>query len=74
MTSDLSLPCSELMSELGRALNQSEETIVQVAAEGGNTHAKLDAVRDDAQKLERTVQEVLDQVEFIKNSDIRGKT
>ncbi|XP_075994325.1 laminin subunit beta-1a [Genypterus blacodes] len=65
---------TELMSDLGRKLNQSEEALAQVAAEDGIAHTKLDTVRDDAQKLERTVKEVLDQVEFIKNSDIRGAT
>lgn len=34
---------------------------------------KLDSMMLDAQKLEQTVRELLDQVEFIKNSDVRGK-
>lgn len=61
------------MSELSAKLNQTEETLVQVTVEDNITDTKLDALREDAQKLERTVQELLDQVEFIKNSDIRGE-
>uniref|UniRef100_A0A667Z6H2 Laminin, beta 1a n=1 Tax=Myripristis murdjan TaxID=586833 RepID=A0A667Z6H2_9TELE len=65
---------TDLMSELSAKLNQTEEMLVQVTVEDNITDTKLDALREDAQKLERTVQELLDQVEFIKNSDIRGAT
>ena len=60
------------MAELGEKLNQTEESLALVKAEDNSTNSKLDALRDDAQKLQRTVQDLLDQVEFIKNSDIRG--
>ena len=63
---------SDLMAELGEKLNQTEESLALVKAEDNSTNSKLDALRDDAQKLQRTVQDLLDQVEFIKNSDIRG--
>ncbi|KAF7666897.1 hypothetical protein LDENG_00088510 [Lucifuga dentata] len=65
---------TDLMLELSGALNQSEQTLLQVEADDSSTDAKVEALRDDAQKLERTVQDLLDQVEFIKNSDIRGAT
>ena len=61
------------MAELGERLNQTEDSLALVKAEDNSTNSKLDALRDDAQKLQRTVQDLLDQVEFIKNSDIRGK-
>ncbi|XP_030221443.1 laminin subunit beta-1a isoform X1 [Gadus morhua] len=65
---------TDLMAELGEKLNQTEESLALVKAEDNSTNSKLDALRDDAQKLQRTVQDLLDQVEFIKNSDIRGAT
>ncbi|XP_042267238.1 laminin subunit beta-1a [Thunnus maccoyii] len=65
---------SDLMGALSRALNHTEQTLVQVQEGDGHVDRKLDSVISDAQKLERTVQELLDQVEFIKNSDIRGAT
>ena len=61
------------MSEMSNKLNHTEETLSQITKEDNSTDTKLDALREDAQKLERTVKELLDQVEFIKNSDIRGK-
>ena len=69
----ISLLHSDLMSEMSNKLNQTEETLSQITKEENGTDTKLDALREDAQKLERTVKELLDQVEFIKNSDIRGK-
>ncbi|XP_069028827.1 laminin subunit beta-1a [Embiotoca jacksoni] len=65
---------SDLMGALSRTLNLTEQTLVQVEDQDSAADAKLDSVTSDAQKLERTVQELLDQVEFIKNSDIRGAT
>ncbi|KAG7269209.1 hypothetical protein CRUP_011848 [Coryphaenoides rupestris] len=64
----------DLMAELSEKLNQTEEFLDLVRSEDNGTNSKLDPLRDDAQKLQRTVQELLDQVEFIKNSDIRGAT
>ncbi|KAM7397365.1 hypothetical protein PAMP_020343 [Pampus punctatissimus] len=65
---------SDLMGALNQALNHTEQTLVQVQEGRGHVDRKLDSVTEDAQKLERTVQELLEQVEFIKNSDIRGAT
>ena len=69
---DVCLCLRDLMAELSEKLNQTEESLELVKAEDNSTNIKLDALRDDAQKLQRTVQDLLDQVEFIKNSDIRG--
>lgn len=54
-------------------LNHTEQTLVQVEDLESAAQNKLDSLTSDTQKLERTVQELLDQVEFIKNSDIRGE-
>ncbi|GLD71223.1 laminin subunit beta-1-like protein [Lates japonicus] len=63
---------SDLMRALSRMLNDTEQTLDRVEDQNSAAETKLDSVSSDAQKLERTVQELLDQVEFIKNSDIRG--
>ncbi|XP_067349551.1 laminin subunit beta-1a isoform X2 [Channa argus] len=65
---------SDLMGTLNQILNHTEQTVVQVEDQNTAAEIKLNSVMSDAQKLERTVQELLDQVEFIKNSDIRGAT
>ncbi|KAM8751460.1 laminin subunit beta-1a [Acanthopagrus schlegelii] len=65
---------SDLMGALSQSLNNTEQTLVQVEDLDSAAHTKLDSVKSDAEKLERTVHELLDQVEFIKNSDIRGAT
>ncbi|XP_070687633.1 laminin subunit beta-1a [Pempheris klunzingeri] len=65
---------SDLMGTLSLMLNHTEETLAQVEDSDAAAEAKLDSVISDSQKLERTVKELLDQVEFIKNSDIRGAT
>ncbi|KAM4734289.1 laminin subunit beta-1a [Anableps anableps] len=65
---------SDLMAALSQTVNNTEETLDLVAEQDSGVKTKLDSVMSDAQKLERTVQELLDQVEFIKNSDIRGAT
>uniref|UniRef100_A0A3Q0T4T9 Laminin, beta 1a n=1 Tax=Amphilophus citrinellus TaxID=61819 RepID=A0A3Q0T4T9_AMPCI len=60
-------PASQPLTEIQELLQEVED--LDSAAE-----TKLDSVTSETQKLERTVQELLDQVEFIKNSDIRGAT
>ncbi|KAK9516043.1 hypothetical protein VZT92_024005 [Zoarces viviparus] len=73
-TQELLQQASDLMGALSRMLNHTERTLVQVEDEDSAAETKLNSVMSDAQKLERTVQELLDQVEFMKNSDIRGAT
>uniref|UniRef100_A0A3Q3AW65 Laminin, beta 1a n=1 Tax=Kryptolebias marmoratus TaxID=37003 RepID=A0A3Q3AW65_KRYMA len=65
---------SDLMAALTQTLNNTEETLVLVRKQDSAVRTKVDSMTSDTQKLERTVQELLDQVEFIKNSDIRGAT
>lgn len=54
-------------------LNQTEQTVLQTDDLDSAARTKLDSLMSDTQKLERTVQELLDQVEFMKNSDLRGE-
>lgn len=61
------------MGTLSQSLNHTEQTLVEMERQDAAAETRLDSVASDAQKLERTVQELLEQVEFIKNSDIRGK-
>eukprot|EP00066_Takifugu_rubripes_P004440 XP_003967822.1 PREDICTED: laminin subunit beta-1 [Takifugu rubripes] len=63
---------TDLMGALSQMLNQTEQTVLQVEELDSTARTKLDSVISDTRKLEGTVQELLDQVEFMKNSDIRG--
>ncbi|KAM8891536.1 laminin subunit beta-1a [Spinachia spinachia] len=73
-TQELLQQASDLMGTLSQMLNHTEQTLVLVKDQDSAVETKLDSVLSDAQKLERTVQELMDQVEFMKNSDIRGAT
>lgn len=64
---------SALAGALSQTLNQTEQTLLQADHLDSSAPEKLDSVVSDTEKLERTVQELLDQVEFMKNSDIRGE-
>lgn len=63
----------DLMAALSQMLNQTEQTVLQLEELDSAAQTKLDSVISDTRKLEGTVQELLDQVEFMKNSDIRGQ-
>ncbi|KAL2093323.1 hypothetical protein ACEWY4_010635 [Coilia grayii] len=65
---------TDLVSEMSNKLNLTEEALSRASQEGNVTDTKLEALREDAQKLERTAKELLEQVEFVKNSDVRGAT
>ncbi|XP_061591132.1 laminin subunit beta-1a isoform X2 [Cololabis saira] len=65
---------SDLMGALSQSLNHTEQKLLEVEGQDTAAETKLDSVASDAQKLERTIQDLLDQVESIKNSDIRGAT
>lgn len=60
-----------LMTEMNEKLNQTEELMSQIS--DNSTDSKLEALSEEAQKLQRTVKDLQDQVEFMKNSDVRGK-
>uniref|UniRef100_A0A672GDQ9 Laminin subunit beta-1-like n=1 Tax=Salarias fasciatus TaxID=181472 RepID=A0A672GDQ9_SALFA len=68
-------PLGEIQQLLRQArLNHTNQTLVQVQDQDSAAETKLDSLKSDAQKLERTVQELLDQLELVKNSDVRGAT
>lgn len=59
------------MAGMNEKLNQTEELLSQISE--NSTDSKLDALSEEAQKLQRTVKDLQDQVEFMKNSDVRGE-
>lgn len=63
----------DLMEKMSNKLNLTEEALAQVSSDDNSTNTKLDSLKEDTQKLDRTVKDLLDQVDFIKNTDIRGK-
>nr|XP_057943910.1 laminin subunit beta-1a [Doryrhamphus excisus] len=63
---------SDLMEGLSQSLNDTERTLLDVQEDDNIMENELKLLTAHAQKLEQTVQDILDQVEFIKNSDIRG--
>ncbi|XP_071199684.1 laminin subunit beta-1-like [Salvelinus alpinus] len=65
---------TDLMEKMSNKLNLTEEALAQVSSDDNSTNTKLDSLKEDTQKLDRTVKDLLDQVEFIKNTDIRGAT
>uniref|UniRef100_A0AAX7TZM5 Laminin, beta 1a n=1 Tax=Astatotilapia calliptera TaxID=8154 RepID=A0AAX7TZM5_ASTCA len=65
LTSDPCLSLSDLMGALSHTLNLTEQTLVQVEDLDSAAGTKLDTVMSEAQKLEGTVQELLDQVDCL---------
>uniref|UniRef100_A0AAY4BRF8 Laminin subunit beta-1 n=1 Tax=Denticeps clupeoides TaxID=299321 RepID=A0AAY4BRF8_9TELE len=63
---------TDLVGELINKLNVTEETLSKTSLENNSTDTKLDSLSEDAQKLERTIKDLQEQVEIIKNSDVRG--
>lgn len=59
------------MAEMNEKLNQTEEVLSQISE--NSTDSKLKALSEEAQKLQRTVKDLQDQVEFMKNSDVQGE-
>ncbi|XP_077424788.1 laminin subunit beta-1a [Vanacampus margaritifer] len=63
---------SDLMGSLSQSLNHTEKVLLNVQEEKRSVKGELKLLMADAQKLEQTVQDILEQVEFIRNSDVRG--
>ncbi|MCI4381846.1 hypothetical protein PGIGA_G00256700 [Pangasianodon gigas] len=61
---------TSMMAEMNEKLNQTEGLLSQIS--DNSTDSKLETLSEEAQKLQRTVKDLQDQVEFIKNSDVRG--
>lgn len=61
------------MAEMTNKLNATEDTLSQISGDDNSTDTKLDSLNDDARNLDKMIKELRDQVEFVKNSDVRGK-
>uniref|UniRef100_A0A4W4F2P6 Laminin subunit beta-2 n=1 Tax=Electrophorus electricus TaxID=8005 RepID=A0A4W4F2P6_ELEEL len=66
-------PATQPLSEIQGLLEQATyELMSQISADSNSTETKLEAFSEETQKLQRTVKELQNQVEFMKNSDVRG--
>lgn len=54
-------------------MTQVEVKLSDIASQRNHTAKDLDSLETEAESLDNTVQELAEQLEFIKNSDIRGK-
>ncbi|ROL46626.1 Laminin subunit beta-1 [Anabarilius grahami] len=63
---------TDLMAKMNTNLNLTEETLSEISSDNNSTDTKLNSLKEEAQKLEQTVKDLQEQVEFVKNSDIRG--
>uniref|UniRef100_A0A3P9IH38 Laminin, beta 1a n=1 Tax=Oryzias latipes TaxID=8090 RepID=A0A3P9IH38_ORYLA len=63
---------SDLMGSLSQTLNRTEQTFAELEDQNSVTKTEVDSLMSDTQKLDETVQELQLQVQFIKNSNIRG--
>ncbi len=61
------------MSYLNGKLNTTEETLNLLHTDANATDANLDALTDEANQLEQSVQELRQQVYNAKNANIRGE-
>lgn len=52
---------------------QVEEKLSDTDAQRNSTAQELDSLQAEAESLDATVKELAEQLEFIKNSDIRGE-
>lgn len=52
---------------------QVEGKLSDAALQSNSTARELDSLQAEAESLENTVKELAEQLEFIKNSDIRGE-
>lgn len=64
---------SALMAEMNKNLNLTEESLSEISADNNSTYTKLNSLKEEADKLKQTVKDLQEQVEFVKNSDIRGE-
>nr|XP_015207975.1 PREDICTED: laminin subunit beta-1 [Lepisosteus oculatus] len=69
---DLLENAKKVIIEVTEKINSTEGTLSETSANKNSTNSKLDALKEDAQNLEKSVKDLLGQVELIKNSDVRG--
>ncbi|XP_031419989.1 LOW QUALITY PROTEIN: laminin subunit beta-1a [Clupea harengus] len=65
---------TDLVRDMTNRLNLTEEALSRSSLDNNVTDTKLEALKEDAHKLELTAKELLEHVEFVKNSDVRGAT
>lgn len=54
-------------------MTQVEMKLSDTASQSNSTAGQLDALQAEATSLDKTVKELAEQLEFIKNSDIQGE-
>lgn len=52
---------------------QVEVQLSDTASQSNSTASQLESLQSEAESLDNTVKELAEQLEFIKNSDIRGE-
>uniref|UniRef100_A0A8D0CDK1 Laminin, beta 1a n=1 Tax=Scleropages formosus TaxID=113540 RepID=A0A8D0CDK1_SCLFO len=62
-------PAAQPLAEIHELL---EQTVAQISKDNNSTDYKLFAIQEDAQKLESTIRDLWDLVDFVKNSNVRG--
>ncbi|XP_005377350.2 PREDICTED: laminin subunit beta-1 [Chinchilla lanigera] len=62
----------KLTKDVTEKMAQVEGKLSDTASQSNSTARKLDSLQAEAESLDNTVKELAEQLEFIKNSDIRG--
>ncbi|XP_048195748.1 laminin subunit beta-1 isoform X1 [Perognathus longimembris pacificus] len=62
----------KLTKDVTEKMSQVEVKLADTASQNNSTAGELDLLQAEAKSLEKTVSELSEQLEFIKNSDIRG--
>lgn len=62
-----------MVADLNERLNVSEDSLSRLVVNANYTEASLDALREQAQGLERTVKDIGDHIKTVKNSNIEGE-
>lgn len=62
-----------MIKDVTDKMAQVEVTLSDTASQSNSTARELDSLQTEAESLDNTVEELAEQLEFIKNSDIRGE-
>ncbi|XP_045649429.1 laminin subunit beta-1 [Ursus americanus] len=69
---DLFEEAEKLTKDVSEKMAQVEVKLSDTASQSNSTARELDSLQTEAENLDNTVKELAEQLEFIKNSDIRG--
>ncbi|XP_034522248.1 laminin subunit beta-1 isoform X2 [Ailuropoda melanoleuca] len=69
---DLFEEAEKLTKDVSAKMAQVEVKLSDTASQSNSTARELDSLQTEAENLDNTVKELAEQLEFIKNSDIRG--